>query len=100
MGNSSPLFGLIGFSEYYQIVETTQHAGSSGEEELIPIGMNSLFGIVAYSQKELGLSYHEIMYEMSWACVQMMLTDMPRVVKKEQIVQKISGRELFGMLGK
>lgn len=62
--------------------------------------MNSLFGILFHIMEKTGLSYNELMYKISWVTIQMMLADSPRLVKKSEIVRKVSGRELFGLIGK
>jgi hypothetical protein len=57
------------------------------------VGLNSLFGIIPYVIEKTGLSYRQIMWELSWTNIEMMLIDMPKTVKKSAIIRKSSGRD-------
>ncbi|MFY7830139.1 MAG: hypothetical protein ACOVQ4_23590, partial [Flectobacillus sp.] len=68
--------------------------GSESEQELIQVGLNSLFGVLQYVMSQTGFTYKELMWDVSWTLVSAMLQDMPKSVKREQIVLKASGKML------
>jgi len=62
--------------------------------------MDSLFGMLVHIMEKTGLTWNQVMYELSWVTVKMMLADSPKSVKKSELNRKMSGKQLFGILGK
>ncbi|MES2651266.1 MAG: hypothetical protein V4663_05970 [Bacteroidota bacterium] len=74
----------------------TSAAGSDAKEELISVGLNSLWGMIYMIMEKLGMSWYEIMWKRSWINIEMMLADAPRMAKKnkEDTVPTLTGKQL------
>jgi hypothetical protein len=92
-----------GFYEYYQVYKGDENneseAGAKISDELIAVGLNSVWGVMHTLMKELNMTWDEIMWERSWLNIEMMLGDSARMAKGKQVKQ-VNDDELRAIFGK
>ncbi len=87
-----------GFHEYYQIGkgenDNATKTGSDDPEELIAIGMNSLWGLFNQISDKKGWTHEYMLEKISWSNLQMYMADQVRMIKRKELVKKVSKNEL------
>jgi len=92
----------MGFFAYYQISldyedDTTEESEPRGSGELISESFHSPWGLIFSIARETGWTSNYILWHVTWANLQLMIADAPRLKKKTN-KKMVEDDELFQIL--